>query len=52
MCNPNNIDSTADKTTATISTFKCKPCQRRRLKCDMTMPTCKKCIKRGMECVY
>lgn len=31
---------------------KCWPCRRRRLKCDGTLPRCRKCDDNGTECTY
>ena len=31
---------------------KCWPCRRRRLKCDGTLPRCRKCDDNGAECTY
>ena len=30
----------------------CTRCRKQKLKCDGTMPTCARCLKRGAECVY
>lgn len=42
--------SSGSKTNSTAAE-RCHNCRRRRLRCDGTVPSCKKCIKAGQECL-